>query len=173
MNEQQLRRELFQHKGFLGVFSSDTIPDDIKKGQALIVNTAPKGTEGQHWLALYKDPEDGLIEIFDSYGLSSLDTYPFVKNWLTNNNNEKIRRNIGQIQSDESDSCGIFCTLFIILRLKNYASMKQFINIFDNSNGDGNLELNDCIALYFLSNTNNIKNLKNYKNVESLKQNCF
>jgi len=162
MNEQELRNELnrLKHK-VLGVFSSDNIPKTVSKGQALIVNTAPKGTEGQHWLSLYRDPDDGILEIFDSFGLP-LGAYPLVKKWV--GIKEKcIRRNVGQVQSDNSDSCGVFCLLFIILRVEEKISMNSFVDMFDSDD----LELNDCVALYWLVKYNN-SNLKNFENVNSI-----
>ena len=162
MNEQELRDELKKLKhGVLGVFPSDKIPKTVSKGHALIVNTAPKGTEGQHWLSLYRDPDDGILEIFDSFGLP-LDAYPLVRKWI-GNKEKYIRHNIGQLQSNNSDSCGVFCLLFLILRLKKKMTMNSFINIFDNDN----LELNDCIALYWLVKYNET-DLKNFENVKSI-----
>ena len=148
MNTAELTEELqrWRSKGALGVFSSDQLPPKIRPGEGLVVNTAPSGTHGQHWLALFRAPD--ALEVFDTYG-QPLDTYPLVKQHLlsSSSSGEKIRRNIGQLQPDESDSCGLYCLLFLILRFSGGATMAEIITRIFGSD----LELNDCVALYWLT----------------------
>ena len=172
MNNNELMEELkiWSTRGALGVFPSDQLPAEIKPGQGLIVNTAPTGTEGQHWLVLFRDAQDGVLEMFDTYGLP-LETYPLVKQQLLqqskNKKQEPIRRNIGQIQSEKSDSCGVYCLLYLLLRINNLANMETIITeLF----GD-NLSLNDCIALYWLIDQFGA-NTVSFQNVSSTTK-CF
>src|SRR5438128_1093615 len=59
---------------FLGVFALDEQPstDDLselkKYPVAYIINSDPSNKPGQHWLAVYKESQDGALEFFDSYG---------------------------------------------------------------------------------------------------------
>src|SRR5437773_2789938 len=116
MDTQELRRELSRWRPFaLGVFPSSELTNlTINSGEGAVINTAPSGTEGQHWLALYRAPEDGVLEMFDPYGLP-LEAFPIVKEQLIKNNEVQVRRNSGQLQSDRADSCGIYCLLFLML----------------------------------------------------------
>ena len=44
---------------FMGVFSSDTLPTNIKKRPAIIVaNTDPSDRGGEHWICIYVDKID-------------------------------------------------------------------------------------------------------------------
>ena len=163
MDNHELNEELKKWKssGALGVFPGNQLPLSIQPGTGLIVNTAPVGTEGQHWLAMFRDHHDGVLEIFDTYGLT-VNAYPWIKQSLLkmSDNDEQIRRNVGQIQSMQSDSCGIYCLLFLLLRLSNIASMQTIVkNIFSE-----NLVLNDCIALYWLLHQFEV----NYNNLTSV-----
>jgi hypothetical protein len=165
MNSDQIRGEL---QRILGNKTAMVVPADgfekIENGQTIVVNTAPAGTEGQHWLAFYRNPNDGALEMMDSYG-QSLKSYPLVKKTLVNNssNGEKIKYITGRLQSDNSDSCGVFALLYSVLRSKQFISgLQEFIELFD----ENDLELNDCIALYYLVEIFNSDN-RNFKNVLS------
>ena len=168
MNTEEIHQELLKWKpAALGVFPCNELPQKINAGEGLLVNSAPSGTEGQHWLAIFRDDKDDVLEIFDTYGLP-LDTYPLLKETLLRmetNRNTLVRRNEGQLQSDQSDGCGLYCLLFLLLRINNMATMEQIISdVFSND-----LKLNDCIALYWLIEKFNTSS-KSFVNVLSTKK---
>jgi Ulp1 family protease len=80
---------------------------------------------GSHWFAIFI-PRTGPIEYFDSFGFKpqNKEVYHFIKM-----NGKQWIYNSMQIQSNESDTCGLFCIIFIALRSRNH-SFKQFPRMF-------------------------------------------
>jgi len=75
-----LGNKLFGNK-FVGVFSIDTIPKNLKPGSFLITNTKEADVEGEHWLAVvvgaqYKHTGDKTLYIYDTYGRKTKDLVP-------------------------------------------------------------------------------------------------
>ena len=62
----QLEKALKNYPFFHGVYASDQLPDEIKRG-LYIANTDPSDKGGEHWVLFYKG-EDGTIEFFDTFG---------------------------------------------------------------------------------------------------------
>ena len=54
---------------FMGVYSSDNLPEVIKYGDCLIANTDPSSASGRHWISMFKrQREDSTVEYFDPLG---------------------------------------------------------------------------------------------------------
>lgn len=113
-------------KIFCGVFAIDNLPKErIKRPCAFVVNTEESTKRGLHWFAIFV-PRTGPIEYFDSFGFKpqNKEVYHFIKM-----NGKQWIHNSRQIQSNESNTCGLFCIIFIALRSKNY-NFKQFLRMF-------------------------------------------
>jgi len=63
----QLSAALRGVPGFLGVFSSDTLPTAFLPGQSLVANYDPAHKPGSHWVAMKRAPS-GEGQWFDSFG---------------------------------------------------------------------------------------------------------
>ena len=53
-------------KRFVGVYSSDDIPN-LNKGQSAIINIDDSSEPGSHWIAIINHPDVGVV-IYDSFG---------------------------------------------------------------------------------------------------------
>ena len=101
---------------FLGVFSSDTLPQDqLKVGTCLVVNTDPVAEPGSHWVAVFK--RHGVIDFFDPLGnppdhySGGLSDYFLDRNYVYNS---------VKLQVNSSESCGWFCVYFLYNRCLGY-----------------------------------------------------
>ena len=92
-------------RGFIGVYSSDKLPDKIKDG-AYVINLNEYFDIRTHWIALYVNNKT--VIYFDSFGIEHIP-----KGIKTFTNNKNIIANIYRIQNYDSIMCGYFCTGFI------------------------------------------------------------
>ena len=92
-------------RGFIGVYSSDKLPDKIKDG-AYVINLNEYFDIRTHWIALYVNNKT--VTYFDSFGIEHIP-----KGIKTFTNNKNIIANIYRIQNYDSIMCGYFCTGFI------------------------------------------------------------
>uniref|UniRef100_A0A1I8BGG4 ULP_PROTEASE domain-containing protein n=1 Tax=Meloidogyne hapla TaxID=6305 RepID=A0A1I8BGG4_MELHA len=125
MNSLQIETILRRYKPlknkFLGVFSSNNIPDiDWHKPFCFIANTMRKGTVGEHWIACYSDKKDTL-EYFDSLGdAPNCDMRQSMLSQFS-----IVRQSRFSLQSPLSDTCGHFCICFLVLRSKQGSSFSS------------------------------------------------
>jgi Adenovirus endoprotease len=122
-------------KNFGGVFASDELPSKIKLTTGIIVNTAPRSSPGEHWIAIYiSEIKSGYY--FDSFGLPAENSsiISFLRKHC-----ETIDYNKKQIQHLKSIKCGQFAAVYLKLRFAG-ASSNHFINLFNT-----NLDLNESI----------------------------
>ena len=124
-----LKKDLCTKKRFLGVFPFDRKPRKIKFPACFILNTAKTNEQGEHWIALDYD-KYGHCEFFDSYGLHpklyKLKSYldKTATSWSFNSK---------QLQDYNSQTCGYFCFIFLILncrKIKIKKIKKSLINNF-------------------------------------------
>lgn len=85
---------------------------DIQDKKIIIINNKPKESEGQHWLAVYKDEENKCAEIFDSLG-TNLEA---LKVFLSFPPQYTIAYNIAPLQSEKSIACAYFVLHFVYIR---------------------------------------------------------
>lgn len=110
---------------FLGVFTRDELPHEIKNNQSLILNLDNRQGNGTHWTCVYNDTSDK-IEYFDSYGLPPPEEV--IK--LLKKTGKKILYSTSQIQSTNSVLCGYYCIYYINER-ENGKSMYDIIYNFE------------------------------------------
>jgi Adenovirus endoprotease len=127
-------------KVFAGVFPSDCLPSKFTLPVALIVNTAPRTSPGEHWCGIYiSKKKEGFY--FDSFGRKP--TVESIKKFL-HQNCTTINYNTKQIQHLQSKKCGQFSAVFLKFRINDHTS-DYFLNLFNT-----NLMLNEkLIQSYF------------------------
>ena len=103
----------------------------LKNNQLTIVNLANSYDRGAHWIAM-KFKNDKLF-YFDSYGI------PFIPDIIRKQYpNCKIITNIYRIQSNNSNECGKFCTMFVISDIKHVKDYIKFLLQFEKNNFEKN-----------------------------------
>ena len=135
--EEILERDSFTKKIFVGCLSRDELPPVLKKPSCFVINTEPRSSKGEHWLAFYFEKDT--CYFFDSYGLSPK-YYGFEK--YIKQNSKKLVFNKQRLQG-LSNYCGLYCILFLIFRARN--DLKIFYNNFFKD-----FYLNDKLILKYL-----------------------
>ena len=125
---------------FIGVYSRDNLPDQIKDG-AYVINLDEYSDIGTHWIALYVNNKT--VTYFDSFGVEHI--FKEVKKIV--NNNKNIIANIFRIQAYDSVMCGCFCIAFIDYMFMG-KSLADYTNLFSPNNFKKNV---DIIVNYFLN----------------------
>ena len=97
-------------KYFEGIFSADNLPKKIKINCFIICNTDVSTGRGKHWYCIVK-LSSTILQCFDSLGIDNTK-----KNFIVSNLRQKgiqqIKFNVTQVQSSESDTCGLFVLYF-------------------------------------------------------------
>jgi len=131
MNSIQIQKILESNpqtnKSFIRVYARNELPISTSYPCCFILNTADRSHEGMHWLAFYYDAQK-TCNFFDSYGNSP--NYFGLDDYIDKYSNGLIY-NKKKIQSVNSDYCGYYCVLFLILRCNGY-TMEKFCNFFYN-----------------------------------------
>lgn len=120
---------------FRGTFAINQIPwSQLQDApSAVIINTAPSSTEGEHWVAVYRNTET--LEVFDSLASNST-----VKEYLQSAGSVATY-NRQRLQSDCSSVCGEYCILYLYCRLSDMDSDAIFRNF-----SKKNLVANDLLV---------------------------
>jgi hypothetical protein len=128
MNTIELEKTLCNYKPtFLGVFSSDNLPE---KPGLMVCNTDTSRERGTHWIAIYIDAERRYGEYFDSFGRKPTATFRdylnrHCKHWIFNDR---------QLQSVASRFCGHYCIYYCVLRCSGI-DLRKIVNQFTNDQG--------------------------------------
>ena len=144
MDEFQLNRKLRKEKNYLGSFALDEL-NEIKIDifpSFLIINLDNRENTGTHWIALAVF--ENVVYICDSLGgLLPDESIPTpLVNFL---HVLLISRKLcitKQLQPIDSDTCGCYCVIFILL-MQQKKSFKHFLQLFTN-----NLRQNDKIIKF-------------------------
>ena len=115
------------YKNFIGCYSKDQIPL-IENNKSIIMNLQNSNQPGSHWIALKR--VNNTIFVFDSFGIGyhlPVGIFKVFKNY-------KIITNIYRIQDISSNSCGMFCVLFILYDVKNKNDFIKFLTFFNSNN---------------------------------------
>jgi hypothetical protein len=113
---------------FVGVFSSDTLPDEIPRStqyQTLIVNYDPSNAPGSHWVAMCVPPS-GSGYFFDSYGHAPDGDDPYVhqrtefRQYLTKVCGLAPRYNREDFQYYDTSVCGEYSAVYCWLASRGY-----------------------------------------------------
>ena len=130
-------------KSVIGVFAADQLPLSLRVPCGLIVNTDVYNKEGQHWCSFYF-PSAHIVEYFDSYG-KSIDYYnKYFPKYVTSFS--KVTMNSKQLQSSNSDVCGMYALFFLLHRL-NSIRFSNIVNMFSS-----NTYFNDEFVYNYISN---------------------
>ena len=135
MDTNQINKSLKNYKKFKGTFPKDQLPKIKEKTFAIIINTDSSDKPGEHWVAIYSDDE--ITEYFDSFGLPPL--HQEIIKYLDSTSNQWHYNSL-TIQSVTSTTCGLFCVLYIKLRLRGY-TYSDIIALFCHK-----LKLNDLLV---------------------------
>lgn len=120
----------------LGVYPSDHLPRNIRKyPYGFIANTDIHTKPGQHWCAFSGDGQ-GHVRFFDSYGRSPSLNSDHFERWIRLNA-KTVTINTRQIQSDDTNVCGLYCVFFLRQWLM-HDSMEDIVNSFDTHNTRAN-----------------------------------
>ena len=149
----EIRKQLAHIKNFIGVFSRDNIPQNLKGPVGLIVNTDTSDLPGAHWIAIYID-ENQIGEYFDSYGLPPL--YAEFEDFLTRECTNGWMYNRITLQCTICVTCGEYCVAYLLNRFYG-GSYADYISLFTSNT----YKNDDLIKIYFdLLN----KNIQKYLN---------
>lgn len=129
----------------ISVFAADQLPrGKMNRPYGFIANTDVHSKQGRHWCAFFCDSQ-GDIDFFDSFGRSLETNSTYFDHWIQKRSHN-VRVNTQQLQSDESNVCGLYCILFLRNRLLGL-TMVEFIDRFDKSD----LVENDTFVYELLS----------------------
>ena len=109
-----------EHK-FNGVYSTNNLPNKIKKG-VYVINLDEYENTGTHWVSLFVKPK--YMVYFDSFGIEHI---PKEINKFIGNND--IKSNIFRIQPFDSIMCVYFCIEVIDYMLKG-KTLLDYTNLF-------------------------------------------
>ena len=133
-------------KYFEGIFSADNLPKKIKKNCFIICNTDVSTGPGKHWYCIVK-LSSTILQCFDSLGIDNTKKNFIVSN-LKQKGIEQIKFNVTQVQSSESDTCGLFVLYFLIQRYHNKdLSFNELMNEIFVSSQTENEKLVNSFAL--------------------------
>jgi hypothetical protein len=136
--EQILEKYPSTKKYFIGALSFDEFPKKIKYPCCFVLNTQPRSSSGEHWLALHYNSV-GFCTFFDSYAKPP-ETY---------NLNIKIQQTSkgykynNQIIQGDSFYCGHYCILFLIFKCLNKEN--NFFKLFSSSNFKNDLFIKNLL----------------------------
>lgn len=148
MNAIQIEKILYKHAFtkniFKAVLAFDELPKKIEKPSAYIINTHTRDKEGEHWLAVFF-LQNGNAEFFDSFGLGprfyGLDQF-LIKTSKT------CFYNTLALQSLNSQYCGFYCVLFILIKCKQI-SFFNFLNYFNEDTIKNDKEIENLIQKFY------------------------
>ena len=106
---------------FLGVYSPDTLPQNLKSKGTLVCNLSNSNLIGSHFITIVVQPQS--ITYIDSYGVPSEN--PLI-NAFMQRLDRPIRYNSTMIQSLASAFCGFFCILFCLYFDKKRSTPLRF-----------------------------------------------
>ena len=98
---------------YLGCFSADNYPQNLKTFQFFVVNKDKSFEKGSHWMVVFLGDKN--IEFFDSCGSNE----SFVKHFLKFNKQFVCVFNDTPVQESNTNTCGEYCIYFAISRLSN------------------------------------------------------
>jgi hypothetical protein len=112
-----------------GVYASNTLPQIVTQyPSAFIVNTQPLPMSGEHWVTIIiHSPSHA--EFFDSLGKSPTDYNLDIQTFL-NKNSEQCNFKSIRLQPRNSDLCGLYVLVFLILRLCFKNSFNHVYGLF-------------------------------------------
>jgi hypothetical protein len=133
-----------------GVYASNTLPKRVHHyPSAFIVNNQPLPLSGEHWLAIIiHNPYQS--EFFDSLG-KPLSTYnQDIRDFIANNSNHCDTRNT-RLQSINSNLCGNYVLMFLLVRLSVKKSLTQLYTLFSDDYQSNDHFVQNFVYRYFFN----------------------
>jgi len=123
--ENILRKDVFSSRHFLGIFSRNNLPRKFVYPCSFIFNSDKNTGKGEHWLSIYFTKDEKCL-FLDSLGLGPqfYGMEKYIKKRAT-----FLSFNKHPIQSMESNFCGLYCLLFILI-ISRGISFKKFLQHF-------------------------------------------
>ena len=138
MNTLQINRIIakdhYAKKYYLGTVAFDQLPKYIKYPSCLIVNNQSSNQPGQHWIAIYFE-KNRKAEFFDSFGQGA--KYYNLENYIRIRSKGYVNNNV-QLQSNDSNFCGYYCVLFILLKSRGW-TLRKILKQFKSPNSNDRL----------------------------------
>lgn len=128
--------ERLKIKYYLGCFSDDNLPVNIKDNEGLVVNYQSSDEPGSHWCAIKRMGKT--LYHFDSLAFPP-DTPLEI---LAKKNKLSIKSEYIRLQLDASHYCGHYCLLFLLC-IEEPDDIPVFYNQFDISETSTALQMND------------------------------
>lgn len=137
-------------KNYQGTFSCNGIkkPNLNIDISTYIFNLSKMNEKGSHLVAIQINSKDKKVTYFDSFGFPC--TNKDILSFIFSVNN-KYEYNSNQIQSFDSNYCGMYCLAFVMYHDSN----KKFINFLKMFNSD-NLFKNDNIVVNYIKHNTKI-----------------
>lgn len=118
-------------KQFKGILASDQLNIfQIERPALYVVNTDTSNNAGIHWVCIYFPDSNKNVGFFDPLAKSPEMYNIFISTFLTANSSNIMYSN-KRIQNYFTNSCGVFCVLFAMLRC-NKKSFLDILLIFTN-----------------------------------------
>ena len=112
--EEILEHDPVVSKIFLGAFARDELPIKPSYPSCFIINTDPRRSAGEHWLAIYYN-SNGYSDFFDSYGHSP--SYFNLEEYLDRTSNGWTFSK--KCIQGSSEYCGYYSILFLLFKARN------------------------------------------------------
>ena len=144
--EKVLKQNALTRKCFLGVFSSDQLPTQIRKyPAAFIANVDTSEESGTHWLAFYM-ADRYRMEFFDSFGHAPTDFPGYISDYTKTF--RKINFNPMTLQSNKTAVCGQYCIYYIYSRCRG-RSLKDIVSSFVPKQLQNDVKIYNYVTKYF------------------------
>lgn len=133
---------------------------------ALIINSDTSDKPGTHWLALFKEASNDIIEFFDSFSMPVEFYNPHILKFINERCNYLNQSRI-QIQSNLSTTCGHFCIFYLIQRTRG-VTFENILSEFSRTN----LVKNDKKVETFVNENFYLRNVSSHS-TESTRDDTF
>lgn len=138
--QQNLSGDAYSSVHFCGVLARDQLPQIVKWPSSYVINTDKSSEPGEHWLAFYYD-KNGKCEFFDPLGFSP--KYYNLEDFLKSSS-KIYYYNTQQLQGLFSEYCGYYCTLFILIKSRNF-NLNYFLKLFTKNTTTNDLIMKNLI----------------------------
>ena len=125
-----LAKDTISRAWFGGVHPADWIIDKKPSFDMFIINTEQVGLPGEHWVLFYVPPK-GSAEFFDSAGNPPKHYKLYFEEYLFSVGRRYLY-NPRALQGILSNTCGLYCILFIVLRSRGY-TFDEIMGLFSNN----------------------------------------
>lgn len=188
MNSNEISDVLGKVPCFKGVYAADEFSKIMKLNRkspayAFIINTDPSWKPGSHWVAFYIDGKSENVEFFDSFGyhpqisfLTSDYFTTYYSQYVKKKNIRtkfKFKTNKQRIQATDSDSCGLFCCMYVYLKCECRLKIKSFCRLFNTNFQNNESKVSEFFHRAFGIRDNDPHSVDSSRRVEGKNQKCY